>query len=167
MIRFTDRVQAARLLSGLLENFGPDVVVLALRQRAVPIALEITSAIGATAGLLTECPPLQGRTVILVDAGIDDAARDNAVIVALRRQEPARIVITAPVASREASREVARTADECVCLATPHPFHSISFWYDDSARWARSDHLAGVKRSAASRADGSGDEYTLPPPHIS
>ena len=166
MIRFADRLQAARLLSRLLENFGPDVVVLALRQRAVPIALEITSALGATAGLLTECPRLQGRTVILVDAGIDDAARDNAAIVALRRQKPTRIVIAAPVASRAASREVARTADGCVCLATPHPFHSISFWYDDSARWARTD-ATGVRRSAASRAGGSGDEYTVPRHRIS
>jgi predicted phosphoribosyltransferase len=142
MIRFADRLQAARLLSRLLEDFVPksDVVVLALRQRAVPIALEITSAIGATSGLLTACPPLQGRTVILVDAGIDDPARDNAAIAALRCQKPAQIVIAAPVASREASREVARTADRCVCLATPHPFHSITFWYDDSARWARTDH---------------------------
>ena len=157
MIRFTDRVQAARLLSGRLDNFGPDVVVLALRQRAIPVALEITSAIGATAGLLTECPPLHGRTVILVDAGIDDPARDNAVILSLRRLEPARIVIAAPVASREASREVARTADECVCLATPHPFHSIGFWYDDSARWARSDHAAGVKTAAIAASLRTGD----------
>jgi putative phosphoribosyl transferase len=102
-----------------------------------------------------------------VDAGIDDPDRDNAVIIALRRQEPGRIVIAVPVASREASREVARTADGCVCLATPHPFHSISFWYDDSGRWARSDHAAGVRRSAISRAGGSGDDYTLPRPSIS
>jgi predicted phosphoribosyltransferase len=135
MIRFADRLQAARLLGRLLEDFvrQPNVVVLALRQRAVPIAREIAAAIGATSGLLKASPPLQGRTVILVDDGIDDATRDNAAIALVRRQNPARIVIAAPVASREASYEVARAADRCVWLATPHPFHSIGFWYGDSS----------------------------------
>jgi hypothetical protein len=136
------------LLARLLQDFvlQKDVVVLALRQRAVPIALEIASAIGATSGLLKTSPPLKGRTVLLVDDGIDDAARGKAAIAAVRRQKPVQIVIAAPVASREASHEVARTADQCVWLATPHPFHSISFWYDDSARWARGHHPISARR---------------------
>ncbi|MFI5245888.1 MAG: phosphoribosyltransferase, partial [Gemmatimonadales bacterium] len=44
---------------------------------------------------------------------------------------PRSIVVAAPVASRDAMRLLRRTADDCVAVFTPEPFHGVGLWYDD------------------------------------
>ena len=47
-------------------------------------------------------PDLHGRTAILVDDGLATGATMRVAVRAVRRQAPARVVVAAPVASREA-----------------------------------------------------------------
>jgi len=48
---------------------------------------------------------------------------------AVRTQRPRRIVVAAPVASREAHDALERQADACVCVSVPDPFYGVGLWY--------------------------------------
>jgi putative phosphoribosyl transferase len=76
-------------------------------------------------------PELRGRTVILVDDGLATGATMLAAIAALRRQEPAQVVVAVPVCPPETLEEVARAADEVVVLFAPEWFRGVGQFYDD------------------------------------
>jgi predicted phosphoribosyltransferase len=76
---------------------------------------------------------LRGHVVVLVADGIASADRAAAAIARARAGEAARVVLAAPVASLLAARYLAGRADDLVVLATPRPFHSVRFWYDEFA----------------------------------
>src|SRR3979411_2144039 len=78
-------------------------------------------------------PPLdvRNRTVILVDDGLATGATMHAAIQALRQQQPARIVVAVPTASRETCEEMKTKADDVICAITPDPFHAVGRWYRD------------------------------------
>jgi predicted phosphoribosyltransferase len=74
---------------------------------------------------------LKGKTVILVDDGLATGASMEAAARAVRRHEPARIVIAVPVASRATCDKFRAEVDEVVCAVTPEPFHAVGNWYED------------------------------------
>jgi putative phosphoribosyl transferase len=76
-------------------------------------------------------PDLKGKTVILVDDGLATGASMQAAARAVRRPEPARIVIAVPVASRATCDKFREEVDEVVCAVTPTPFHAVGDWYED------------------------------------
>jgi putative phosphoribosyl transferase len=76
-------------------------------------------------------PNLKGKTVILVDDGLATGASMQAAARAVRRHEPARIVIAVPVASRATCDRFRDEVDEVVCAVTPAPFYAVGNWYED------------------------------------
>lgn len=60
-------------------------------------------------------PTVAGTTVILVDDGIAAGSTMRTAIAALRKLEPARIVVAVPTAHEDALAGIARLADEVVC----------------------------------------------------
>jgi predicted phosphoribosyltransferase/predicted alpha/beta-hydrolase family hydrolase len=78
-------------------------------------------------------PPidLAGRTVIVVDDGLATGATMIAALKAVRAQGPAHLVCAVPVAADDSLKQVARFADEVVCLATPWPFGAVGRFYLD------------------------------------
>jgi putative phosphoribosyl transferase len=78
-------------------------------------------------------PPadVRGRTVILVDDGLATGATMRAALAALRRQQPARLVVAVPTAALETCDEMRAEADDVVCATTPEPFYSVGLWYED------------------------------------
>jgi putative phosphoribosyl transferase len=76
-------------------------------------------------------PALDGRTVIVVDDGLATGSTMRAAVKALRKMQPARIVVAAPVGASETCRGLEREADEVVCVNTPESFHAVSTWYQD------------------------------------
>lgn len=74
---------------------------------------------------------VKDRTVILVDDGLATGSTMEAALLALRRLEPASIVVAVPVGARETCERLARLADHMVCLAMPVPFDAVGLWYDD------------------------------------
>ena len=75
--------------------------------------------------------PIAGRTVILVDDGLATGATMEAAIVALREQQPARIIVAAPVGAKDTCARLAPMADRVVCPLTPDPFTAVGLWYDN------------------------------------
>lgn len=76
-------------------------------------------------------PDLDDRTVILVDDGLATGASMYAAVLALRHNEPAKIVVAVPVAAPEVCESFERVVDEIICAATPTPFYGVGAWYDD------------------------------------
>jgi putative phosphoribosyl transferase len=74
---------------------------------------------------------LWGRTVILVDDGLATGSTMWAAIVAVRKQQPAKIVVAVPVAALETCQALEAEVGEIAYIATPSPFYSVSLWYDN------------------------------------
>src|ERR1051326_4878329 len=72
-----------------------------------------------------------GRRVVLVDDGLATGATMLAAVRAIRVENPERIVVAVPVASKQACDDLGQDADEVVCAATPEPFASVGAWYED------------------------------------
>ena len=81
-------------------------------------------------------PPLDvsGKTVILIDDGMATGSTMRAAVTALRRKEPARIVVAVPVGAASTCTEFQSIADECVCTIAPENFRAVGLWYDDFAQ---------------------------------
>jgi predicted phosphoribosyltransferase len=79
-------------------------------------------------------PDVRGRTVILVDDGLATGSSMRAAVIALREQQPARIIVAVPVAARATCDEFRSQVDEIVCAVTPEPFRAVGLWYEDFAQ---------------------------------
>jgi putative phosphoribosyl transferase len=76
-------------------------------------------------------PAAGGRTVILVDDGLATGSTMRAAVAALRRQEPAGIVVAVPAAAPATCEQFRAEVDEIVCAVTPEPFYAVGLWYED------------------------------------
>jgi putative phosphoribosyl transferase len=87
-------------------------------------------------GYRGERPPLElgGATVILVDDGLATGASMRAAAAAVRRLDPAHLVVAVPVAAAETCEAMRAVADEVVCGLTPTTFHAVGLWYEDFAQ---------------------------------
>jgi putative phosphoribosyl transferase len=69
--------------------------------------------------------------VILVDDGLATGSTMRAAALAVRAQEPERLVVAVPVAAKDACEKIRAEVDEVVCPLTPEPFAAIGLWYED------------------------------------
>lgn len=109
-------------------------------------------------------PPLdvRGRTIVVVDDGIATGATMRAAVRALRQGGPARLIVAVPVAPAGSVRELAREADEVVCLGSPEPFVAVGRWYlhfpqtsDDEVRALLADAQRRAGGAGATEGDGA------------
>jgi putative phosphoribosyl transferase len=96
-------------------------------------------------------PDLKGKTVILVDDGLATGASMQAAARAVRRYDPARIVIAVPVASRATCDQFRDDVDEVVCAVTPEPFYAVGNWYADFSQTSDEEVRALLERAAEKR----------------
>jgi predicted phosphoribosyltransferase len=91
------------------------------------------AALGREAWLRSFRPAAQatGRTVILVDDGMQSGATMRAAAAAVRRRLPARVVAAVPVGSRRACTTVASEVDELICLHQAQRVPSLDTYYGD------------------------------------
>jgi predicted phosphoribosyltransferase len=74
---------------------------------------------------------VRGKTVVLVDDGLATGSTMTAAVRAVRSLGASRIIVAAPVASREAFARLARAADDCVILSTPPDLYAVSQAYEE------------------------------------
>jgi predicted phosphoribosyltransferase len=75
--------------------------------------------------------PVAGATVVVVDDGLATGASMRATVHALRRHDPAAVVVAVPVGSPETCRDMREEAEEVVCVRTPENFLAVGQAYDD------------------------------------
>ena len=99
-------------------------------------------------------PPLEGRTVIVVDDGIATGYTMLAAAKGVREANPRELVVAVPVASQESLWRLSREVDRIICLMTPQPFYAVGYHYvefdqlsdDDVVRYL--DDAKATARSA-------------------
>jgi predicted phosphoribosyltransferase len=97
-------------------------------------------------------PDVRGRTVILVDDGLATGSTMRAAVAALRRQDPARVVVAVPVGAPDTCAEFEREADDVVCAVTPEPFYAVGLWYGDFAQTTDEEVHDLLERAAEEHA---------------
>ncbi len=102
-------------------------------------------------------PParVRGRVVLLVDDGLATGSTMRAAVAAVGRQEPARIVVGAPVGSPTACTALAAEVDDVVCLTAPTNFRAVGQAYADFAPTS-DDEVREALARAASAAEPPG-----------
>jgi predicted phosphoribosyltransferase len=89
-----------------------------------------------------------GRVVILIDDGLATGSTMRAAIAALRRKQPARIVVAVPIGASSTCDELRSIADECVCAVEPENFRAVGLWYDNFAQTDDDEVCDLLSRSA-------------------
>src|SRR4051812_47956475 len=96
------------LSDDLIRDIGiPDAAV---RQVAVREKLELDRR-AATYRQGRARPPIRGQQVIVIDDGLATGSSMQAAVIAIRRLEPARIVVAVPVGAKETCERLEHVAD--------------------------------------------------------
>jgi putative phosphoribosyl transferase len=111
---------------------------------------------------------VKGKTVILIDDGLATGSTMRAALAALKRYEPAQVVVAAPVGASSTCAEFAAIADRCVCAIAPENFRSVGLWYDDFAQTTDEEVSGLLARAQSRRTEGSaaqpGPQNGMPEP---
>lgn len=89
--------------------------------------------------------PIKGRVVIVVDDGIATGITMLASVKILRKQEPAAIIVAAPVASWNAVEKLNPEVDKLVLLDVPEDFIGVGRFYKDFTQLTDSDVMEYMK----------------------
>jgi predicted phosphoribosyltransferase len=85
---------------------------------------------------------LTGQTVLLADDGLATGATMEAAVLAARKQDARRIVVTVPVASPSAVQRLAQIADEVKALFVDPAFEAVGQYYTEFAQTSDDEVLA-------------------------
>jgi putative phosphoribosyl transferase len=90
----------------------------------------------------------KARTAILVDDGVATGTTMRAAILGIRKQEPARVVLAVPVASRDAMSMLGHLVDDAIALAVPDRFGSVGQYYKNFNQLTDDDVTQMLRRYA-------------------
>ena len=99
---------------------------------------------------------VRGKPDILVDDGLATGSTMRAAVAALRRQQPARIVVAVPVGAAETCEELAAEADEVFCGRMPESFFAVGQWYDDFTQTTDEEVRELLQQAAEGRTAAAG-----------
>jgi putative phosphoribosyl transferase len=74
---------------------------------------------------------VRDRMVILVDDGLATGTTMHAAVVAVRQQQPARIVVAVPTVALASCAALRSAVDAIIWVIASEPFYSVGSWYDD------------------------------------
>jgi predicted phosphoribosyltransferase len=95
-------------------------------------------------------PPadVRGRTVILVDDRLATGSSMRVAALALRRKNPAQIIVAVPVAAPATCAEFESEVDQVICAVTPERFWAVGQWYTDFSQTS-DEEVQDLPRRAA------------------
>ncbi|HEY7726137.1 MAG TPA: phosphoribosyltransferase family protein [Anaeromyxobacteraceae bacterium] len=111
-------------------------------------------------------PEVRNRTAILVDDGIATGRTARAAIRAVRRLQPKRLVLAAPVVAADTVPELAPEVDDLVYVLAPEDFAAVGLWYERFGQTTDEEvvSLLGQARRALSASHEVPDPWAADPP---
>lgn len=106
------------------------------------------------AGLSPLAP--EGRTVILVDDGLATGATMRAAVWAMRRANPAKLVVAVPVGAVDSCKVIEAEVDDFVCLKRPPSFYAVGMYYRDFEQTSDEEVTALLHEHRSGRTSGRG-----------
>ena len=102
-----------------------------------------------------DLPPatLRDRTVILVDDGLATGSSMRVAVKAARACGARKIIVAVPVGPSDTVRDLARLADDVVCLAQPEPFLAVGRFYENFDQTTDEEVVELLRRARTSRAE--------------
>jgi len=88
---------------------------------------------------------LKGRAVIVIDDGIATGASMRAAVKAVRKQQPARLVVAVPVAARTSLEALRGEVDDIVCVDVRDDLRAIGVYYDDFEQVSDDEVIATLR----------------------
>lgn len=79
-----------------------------------------------------ESADIVGKTVVLVDDGVETGATLYAAVLATRALAPSYIVCAVPTSARDSVARLEEVADRVVALATPQPYRGVDAAYAEN-----------------------------------
>ena len=145
MSDFANLSDAGRQLApqlALALSDAPDAILLAALPNGVPVSLGISETLplpvqalpvhrSDDGALVDAMPGLEGRTVVVVDDGVETGSVARAAAAAMRASDVGRLVLAVPVCPRDALTDLHRRYDLAVALVKPFGRRSLSWHYDD------------------------------------
>jgi putative phosphoribosyl transferase len=106
---------------------------------------------------------VRGRTVIVVDDGLATGLTDLAAVRALRGRGAGRIIVAAPVGSREAASMLSQEADKVFLLSVPPELLGVGRWYRDFSPVSDEEVLALLAEAGSPVPPPPGGPSAEPP----
>lgn len=95
--------------------------------------------------------PLEGKVVILVDDGIATGMTVRAALADVREQQPAKVILAAPVIAADTARVLAPMADALEVVLVPEEFYAVGQFYDRFDQ-VEDDEVRAILKEAAAAA---------------
>lgn len=93
-------------------------------------------------------PTVGGRTVVIVDDGLATGSTMRAAAAAVRRQDPAEVLVAVPVGAADTCAALRNSVDagvdDVICALSPRPFRAVHQGYDDFRQTTDDEVLAAL-----------------------
>jgi predicted phosphoribosyltransferase len=96
----------------------------------------------------SDAPTLHNKIVLLVDDGLATGTTAEAAVLSARKQGVRRIIVAAPVASRNAVERLRRVADDVLTLVVDPGFAAVGQYYDEFSQTSDEEVIALLRDAA-------------------
>jgi predicted phosphoribosyltransferase len=142
MTTFANIADAGDQMAPLLAELPTDSMLIAIMPSGIAVACRIAKRARMDVGAafisrddsgvqVNELPPVEGRTVVVVDDGVETGTAVRAVVDAVRSAGAARVIVAMPVMPREVEAWLALMCDEIIAIDRPLAPRSLSWHYED------------------------------------
>jgi len=141
-VKFANLADAGDRMAPLLADLPTDSLLIAIMPSGIAVACRIAKRTRMDVGAafvsrsddgveVTELPPVEGRTVVIVDDGIETGTAARAVVQAVRSAGAARVIVAMPVVPQEVQSWLAPMVDEVIAIDRPFGRRSLAWHYED------------------------------------
>ena len=141
-MKFANLADAGDRLAPLLADLPRESLLIAIMPSGIAVACRIAKQTRMDVGAaflehhdsgvrVTELPPVEGRSVVIVDDGIETGTAVRAVVQAVREAGAARVTVAMPVVPKEVQAWLDLMVDEVIAIDQPLARRSLAWHYEE------------------------------------
>ncbi len=141
-MKFANLADAGDRMAPLLAELPTDSLLIAIMPSGIAVACRMAKQTRMDVGAaflsrtddgvqVSELPPVEGRTVVIVDDGIETGTAARAVVEAVRSAGAARVIVAMPVVPQEVQAWLAPMVDEVIAIERPFGRRSLAWHYEE------------------------------------